>query len=90
VLTDVLLRDSVRIMEQEQLKPDGEIPLYNHEQVDAFLGRIQIMGFRQPFTPLSSSPEVVVQFIPAGHILGPRCSFSRRPRELSFIPAISR
>ncbi len=41
VLTDILLRDSVRIMEQEQLRPEGKTPLYDAAQVDAFLERVQ-------------------------------------------------
>ncbi|GHO89291.1 MBL fold metallo-hydrolase [Dictyobacter formicarum] len=70
VLTEILLRDSVRIMEQEGLKPDGETPLYNVEQVDALLGRIQPIGFRQVFTPIPAAPEIRVFYLPAGHILG--------------------
>lgn len=84
VLTDALLRDSVRIMEQEQLRPDGETPLYNDLQVDAFLGRIQVMGFRQPFAPLPSSPDVTVQFLPAGHILGAAMLFFETPEGTLF------
>src|SRR5579884_3900124 len=48
VLTEILLRDSVRIMEQEGLKPDGETPLYDEAQVEALLGRITVVGFGQP------------------------------------------
>ncbi|GHO57096.1 MBL fold metallo-hydrolase [Ktedonobacter robiniae] len=84
VLTEVLLRDSVRIMEQEHLRPDGETPLYNAEQVDAFLGRIQVMGFRQPFAPLADSPGITVQFIPAGHILGAAMLFFETPEGTLF------
>lgn len=69
VLTEILLRDSVRIMEQEGLKPDGETPLYNADQVDALLGRIQPMGFEQPFAPIASAP-ITIQYLHAGHILG--------------------
>ncbi|WP_338249511.1 MBL fold metallo-hydrolase [Dictyobacter halimunensis] len=70
VLTEILLRDSVRIMEQEGLKPDGETPLYNAEQVDALLGRIQPIGFHQAFAPIPMAPEIRVSYLPAGHILG--------------------
>jgi len=70
VLTEILLRDSVRIMEQEGLKPDGETPLYTADQVDALLGRIRPIGFHQPFAPISSAPNLSVSFLPAGHILG--------------------
>lgn len=83
-LTEVLLRDSVRIMEQEHLRPDGETPLYNAEQVDVFLGRIQVMGFRQPFEPLTDSPGIIVQFIPAGHILGAAMLFFETPEGTLF------
>lgn len=69
-LTEVLLRDSVRIMEQERLRPDGETPLYTAEQVDMLLARIHPIGLEQSFVPLSSSPEITARFIAAGHILG--------------------
>src|SRR5260370_34019764 len=70
VLTEILLRDSVHIMQQEELKPDGETPLYNAEQVDTLLGRIRPMSFLQPFAPIPSAPDITVQYLPAGHILG--------------------
>lgn len=79
VLTEVLLRDSVRIMEQEQLGPDGEIPLYNSEQVDALLARIRPIGFRQPFAPLPSFPQLTVEYLRAGHILGAGMLFFNTP-----------
>ncbi len=79
VLTEILLRDSVHIMEQEGLKPDGETPLYNSEQVDAFLARIQLAGWRQPITPLSAAPDISVRFLPAGHILGAAMLFFSTP-----------
>jgi Cft2 family RNA processing exonuclease len=69
-LMHLLLRDSVRIMEQEQLQPDGETPLYSAEQVDALLARITPVAFHQPLVPLATAPEITVQFLPAGHILG--------------------
>lgn len=70
VLTEILLRDSVKVMEQEGLKPDGETPLYNAEQVDSLLARIQPVGFRQPFAPVSGLPDLTARYLPAGHILG--------------------
>ncbi|GCE24039.1 hypothetical protein KDK_78390 [Dictyobacter kobayashii] len=70
VLTEILLRDSVHIMEQEGLKPDGETPLYTVEQVDALLGRIQPVSFKQPFAPLVTAPDILAWYMPAGHILG--------------------
>ena len=70
ILTEILLRDSVRIMEQEGLKLDGEIPLYNVDQVDALLGRMQPLGFKQPFAPIPTAPEIRAWYLPAGHILG--------------------
>jgi Cft2 family RNA processing exonuclease len=70
VLTEILLRDAVRIMEQEQLRPEGETPLYDAATVDAFLGRITTVNFQQAFAPLPSVPSLTVRFLPAGHILG--------------------
>ncbi|WP_246039346.1 MBL fold metallo-hydrolase [Dictyobacter alpinus] len=70
VLTEILLRDAVRIMKQEGLHPDGETPLYNKDQVDALLSRMRPIGFRQSFTPIASAPEIRVHYLPAGHILG--------------------
>lgn len=70
IITEILLRDSVRIMEQEGLKPDGETPLYSVEQVDALLGRIQPIGFKQSFAPIPAMPEIRMWYLPAGHILG--------------------
>lgn len=79
VLTEVLLRDSVRIMEQEHLRLDGETPLYTAEQVDTFLARIHPVGLLQPFAPLPSSPDILVHFIPAGHILGAAMLYFHTP-----------
>ncbi len=79
VLTEILLRDSVRIMEQEGLDPDKETPLYNAEQVDALLGRITTVNFQQPFAPLPAAPGVYVRFLPAGHILGAAMLFFETP-----------
>jgi Cft2 family RNA processing exonuclease len=79
VLTELLLRDSVRIMEQEGLKPDGEIPLYSADQVDALLGRIQTVGFLQPFAPIASIPTLTVRFLRAGHIMGAAMLFFETP-----------
>ena len=70
LITEILLRDSVRIMEQEGLRPDGETPLYNADQVDALLGRIQLLGFKQPFVPIPEAPEIRAWYLRAGHILG--------------------
>ncbi len=69
VLMEILLRDSVRIMEQEGLRPDGETPLYTAEQVDALLGRIITVEFDAPFAPLAGAP-LQLTFLRAGHILG--------------------
>ncbi len=79
VLTEILLRDSVKIMEQEGLKPDGETPLYSAEQVDLLLARIRPVGFHQPFAPIPSAPEVTVQYLPAGHILGAAMLYFETP-----------
>jgi Cft2 family RNA processing exonuclease len=79
VLTELLLRDSVRIMEQEGLKPDGETPLYNEAQVDALLGRIHPVPFNQPFAPLPTVPTLTVRYLPAGHILGAAMLFFETP-----------
>src|SRR5579885_1489991 len=79
VLTEILLRDSVKIMEQEGLKPDGETPLYHAEQVDSLLVRIQPVGFRQPFAPITDLPELTVRYFPAGHILGAAMLFFETP-----------
>jgi Cft2 family RNA processing exonuclease len=79
VLTDILLRDSVRIMQQEGLKPDGETPLYSEEQVDALLARITPMSFQQPFAPIPSAPTLTLRFLPAGHILGAAMLFFTTP-----------
>lgn len=79
VLTEILLRDSVKIMEQEGLKPDGETPLYTTEQVDNLLSRIQPVGFRQPFAPLTDLPALTVRYLPAGHILGAAMLFFETP-----------
>ncbi|MHB8596716.1 MAG: MBL fold metallo-hydrolase [Ktedonobacteraceae bacterium] len=70
VLTEILLRDSVRLMEQEALRPDGEIPLYSAEQVDGFLTRITPVSMSQALVPLPDAPDLTVRFLPAGHILG--------------------
>jgi Cft2 family RNA processing exonuclease len=70
VLTEILLRDSVRIMKQESLHPDGEILLYSTEQVDGLLARLTAVNFQQAFAPLPAAPDLVVRFLPAGHILG--------------------
>ncbi|MBV9230007.1 MAG: MBL fold metallo-hydrolase, partial [Chloroflexi bacterium] len=79
VLTELLLRDSVRIMEQEGLKPDGETPLYSEAQVDALLGRIHPVPFQQPFAPISAFPDLTVCYLPAGHILGAAMLFLQTP-----------
>ena len=79
VLTDILLRDAVRIMEQEQLRPEGETPLYDAAQVDAFLGRITTVNVQQAFAPLPSVPDLTVRFLPAGHILGAAMLFFETP-----------
>jgi Cft2 family RNA processing exonuclease len=79
VLTDILLRDAVRIMEQEQLRPEGETPLYDAAQVDAFLGRITTVNVQQAFAPLPSVPGLTVRFLPAGHILGASMLFFETP-----------
>jgi Cft2 family RNA processing exonuclease len=79
VLTDILLRDAVRIMEQEQLRPEGETPLYDAATVDAFLGRITTVNFQQAFAPLPSVPGLTVRFLPAGHILGAAMLFFETP-----------
>lgn len=79
VLAEVLLRDSVRIMEQEQLRPDGETPLYSSEQVDALLARILPVGLNQPFAPISTTPQISVRFIHAGHILGAAMLYFETP-----------
>src|SRR5204862_3695897 len=57
VLTEILLRDSVKIMQQEGLKPDGETPLYSAEQVDLLLARIRPVGCHQPYARIPSLPE---------------------------------
>lgn len=69
-LMRLLLLDSVRIMQAEQLEPDGEIPLYNEAMVESLLGRIVPIGFQQPFQPLPAHPALTVRYIAAGHILG--------------------
>lgn len=69
-LMRLLLLDSVRIMEAEQLQPDGETPLYTAEMVAALLERIIPIGFEQPFHPVPATPTLTVRYIPAGHILG--------------------
>ncbi len=79
VLTEILLRDSVHVMEQEGLKPDGETPLYNSEQVDVFLARIQLASWQQPITPLPETSDISVRFLPAGHILGAAMLFFSTP-----------
>ena len=79
VLTEILLRDSVRIMEQEGLKPDGETPLYSLDQVDALLVRMQPIGFGQPFLPLPEVSNLLVRYLPAGHILGAAMIFLESP-----------
>lgn len=79
VLAEILLRDSVRIMEQEGLAPDKETPLYNAEQVDALLGRITSVNFQQPFAPLPEVSSVYVRFLPAGHILGAAMLYIETP-----------
>jgi Cft2 family RNA processing exonuclease len=70
VLTEILLRDSVRIMETEHCRPDGETPLYSDEQVDRFLARITAVNFQQPFSPIPAATALTLRFLPAGHILG--------------------
>ena len=70
VLMEILLRDSVRIMEQERLQPDGETPLYSDEQVSAFLAHVTKVSFGHHFAPLAGAPELQVSFLHAGHILG--------------------
>jgi Cft2 family RNA processing exonuclease len=79
VLTEILLRDSVRIMEAEQLRPDGETPLYSLDQVEHFLGRITTVNFAQPFAPIASFPALTVRYIPAGHILGAAMLYLETP-----------
>src|SRR5713101_5063554 len=79
VLTDILLRDAVRIMEQEHLRPDGETPLYDAAQVDAFLGRITTVNVQLAFAPLPSVPGLTVRFLPAGHMLGASMLFFGTP-----------
>jgi len=70
VLMEILLRDSVRIMEQEHLQPDGETPLYTEEQVAALLAHVTKVSFGQTFSPLPGVPNLTVCYLPAGHILG--------------------
>jgi Cft2 family RNA processing exonuclease len=69
-LMRLLLSDSVRIMEQESLRPDGETPLYRTEQVEQLLARMTPVAFHQSITPLPTAPHLTMQFLPAGHILG--------------------
>lgn len=70
VLMEILLRDSVRIMEQEHLQPDGETPLYSEELVEGLLAHVTKVSFGQPFAPLPDSPALTVCYLHAGHILG--------------------
>jgi Cft2 family RNA processing exonuclease len=79
VLTDILLRDAVRVMEQEELRPEGETPLYDAAQADAFLGRITTVNVQQAFAPMPSVPGLTVRFLPAGHILGAAMLFFQTP-----------
>ena len=78
-LMEILLKDAVRIMEQEGLKPDGETPFYTAEQVDMLLSRIQPIGYYQPFAPLPDAAEISVHFLPAGHILGAAMLYCETP-----------
>ncbi|MEO6891140.1 MAG: MBL fold metallo-hydrolase [Ktedonobacteraceae bacterium] len=79
VLTEILLRDSVRIMEQEGLAPDGETPLYNAEQVDVLLGRIIPVSLGASFAPITEAPDLTVRFLHAGHIMGAAMLFFETP-----------
>ncbi|HEY0734747.1 MAG TPA: MBL fold metallo-hydrolase [Herpetosiphonaceae bacterium] len=69
-LMRVLLLDSVRVMEAEHLRQEGETPLYDLAQVEALLARITPIAFEQVFQPLAAQPTITARFLRAGHILG--------------------
>lgn len=69
-LMRVLLLDSVRVMEAEHLRQEGETPLYDLAQVETLLARIMPVAFEQVFQPLAAQPTITACFLRAGHILG--------------------
>lgn len=69
-LMRILLVDSLRIMANQRRNVEDDVPMYSAEQVEAVLNRVQVIDFCAAFTPIPTDPTIVVQFIPAGHILG--------------------
>jgi len=71
-ILEILLEDTVKIMEQEAEEDKSETPLYNREMVDRVLFLLQEAPFSQWFQPIE---DVSVYFHPAGHVMGAACIF---------------
>jgi Cft2 family RNA processing exonuclease len=77
-LVELLLADAVRIMAMENMKKEGETPLYNQELVEKTLDKIHIAQFSEWLTP-SGFEGIRIYFHPAGHILGASSIFLDTP-----------
>lgn len=62
-IVKILLYDSLKIMNSER---EGELPLYGAKQVQNLLTRLVPCNFNYPI----SIKDVVINFLPASHILG--------------------
>jgi Cft2 family RNA processing exonuclease len=71
-ILEILLEDTVRIMEQEVEEDKSEAPLYNREMVERVIWILQDAPFSQWFQPIEG---VEVYFHPAGHVMGAACIF---------------
>ena len=66
-ITRVLLEDSAKRMQREE-KEKGKLPLYTCEDLEVFL---HCMETEVPWLePVQICPDLIVTWIPAGHILG--------------------
>jgi Cft2 family RNA processing exonuclease len=69
-LAQVMLSDGLKVQQRNE---DAE-PLFDAEELERSLFRLQTMPFLQDFEPL---PGLTVRLIPAGHIVGAACIYLR-------------
>jgi Cft2 family RNA processing exonuclease len=69
-LAQVMLSDGLKVQQRNE---DAE-PLFDAEELERSLFRLQTQSFNQDFEPL---PGLMVRLIPAGHIVGAACIYLR-------------
>lgn len=69
-LLEILQRDAVRHTDPEDIEGDSGRVGYTVEQVEGAISRVVTHSYHRSFCPVPGRDDIVIEYIPCGHILG--------------------